>query len=480
MRILLTILLLSTLAFAGRRFNGTTDTISVPGNGTSIDLNNEMTMSVWFNPSVYNSTEQDLVSKWGTTVGNQYELIFNYPTSGKVTAAWKESGVPNQIINTCGTTLTVANVWHHLAATWSVSGGVTSLYLDGSQCIFVSTHGPLISNGHNLILGASDTGTLNPTSAILAEVCIYNVALGNAEIASMAKGTPCSRIRTTALAGYWPMTGAGSSVSLTSLNLDQTHTGWQYAPPCVGPSCAGGTGTATVTSYTLNNATPSLDGNSGLFSFTCSPNCGSLTSGQTTNVLWPWKQGANNNYTNFLGTYNIYIPSITNITALEFDQFQFNGGQRYMMGSECDKSGNWRIWNQLTGSWVSTSVACTIFVANTWHSIVWATHRIPGDTSCASSMPCMYYDSLIVDGVAYSGFTQQPSGTSADADNNGIQFQIDQDFTAGTSSVYMDQMSLTTSVPGEPDASGNHNNGTVIGTTVAQHCPCNPPAGGRQ
>lgn len=179
------------------------------------------------------------------------------------------------------------------------------------------------------------------------------------------------------------------------------------------------------------------------FTLNCVPNCGALTSGQTTNVLWPRKVGINNNYVTFIGTYNIFIPSITNITALEFDQFQFNSGQRYMMGSECDKGGNWRIWNQLTGSWVSTSVSCSLFTANTWHSVVWATHRIPGDTSCASSNPCMYYDYLIVDGNQFTGFTKQPSAPSADPDNNGIQFQIDQDFTGGTSNVFMDEMSLS-------------------------------------
>lgn len=251
------------------------------------------------------------------------------------------------------------------------------------------------------------------------------------------------------------LTTAHAQTTVTYSNLDDSLSGWQYNPPCQGPACAGGTGTPTSTSLTINNPTPSLDGESAEFTLNCVPNCGALTSGQTTNVLWPNKVGANNNWTQFLGIYHINIPSITNITALEFDQFQFNNGQRYMMGSECDKGGNWRIWNQLTGSWVSTSVSCGIFTANIWHSITWATHRIPGDTSCASSNPCMYYDSLTVDGTQYTGFSPQPSAASADPNNNGIQFQIDQDFTGGTSSVYVDEMSLTVAnqVPPAP-ASG--------------------------
>jgi hypothetical protein len=179
-----------------------------------------------------------------------------------------------------------------------------------------------------------------------------------------------------------------------------------------------------------------------------------LPSGETTNVLWPWKYGANNAITNYLGTYHVYLTNVSNIQALEYDQFGFHNagspGNRFMQGSECDNpsltAGFWRIWNAKTASWVTTSVPCTIFTANTWHSIVWSTSVDPVTSTSCSGSPCMHYLGLTVDGVAQSGFPiTEPSGTSSDPDNNGIQFQIDCSSAAGTCSEYIDEMSLVMS-----------------------------------
>jgi hypothetical protein len=248
----------------------------------------------------------------------------------------------------------------------------------------------------------------------------------------------------------YPSTGTvptSGSFTNTFPNLDDSLSGWQYPMPCYGPSCAGGTGTATAYFQTINNASPSLDGESMEVGFTAQSG---LSSGQTTNVLWPNKVGANSSATSFLGTYNVYLPTVSTIQALEFDQFQFLGGQRFMMGSECDSStlagGYWRIWNQYTTSWVTTTVPCTLLTtAAAWHSVVWATHRVPGDTSCTGGNPCMYYDSLTVDGVVHTLNLTEPSAPVSETDNIGIQFQIDAGYTATTVSAYLDEMSLAVS-----------------------------------
>jgi hypothetical protein len=207
-KLLVLLLCLCPWSFAGRTYNGTTDTISVPGIGTVIDLTTEVTLMAWIKTGSISSTEQDIVSKWGPTVGNQYELLINFPSSGNVSAGWHEAAVPGTIVNTCTTNISTPNVWHHIAAVWSVSQGFTSIFLDGGSCGTVATHGPLISNGANLILGAGDTGTRLPFVGTMAEVCIYNVILSTPEIGTAAHGTPCSKLHTTALAGYWQMTGA--------------------------------------------------------------------------------------------------------------------------------------------------------------------------------------------------------------------------------------------------------------------------------
>lgn len=221
-------------------------------------------------------------------------------------------------------------------------------------------------------------------------------------------------------------------------NIDDTLTGWGK----VGFPQAGGTCTDTANSQTINNASPSLDGASMLLSVT-GPSC----PGHTTNLLWYWNAGANGSATHFTSTWNVNIPSTTLIQENEFDTKQFIGGHRWFWGSQCAPGGVWDIWDQLHGAWVATTAACTL-TAGTWHTIIWQVHRVPGDTSCASSEPCDYYDSLTVDGVNITpggGFPPQPSGSSSDADNTGIDTQIDLNSAGGTATEYLDEVSFTAS-----------------------------------
>jgi len=217
-------------------------------------------------------------------------------------------------------------------------------------------------------------------------------------------------------------------------NLDDSYTSWQYSPPCYGTACAGGTGTASSFVFVIDNSVPSLDGQSLKIGFT-GP---TLTDGETTNVLWPRKVGANNSATWFVGTWAFYLPSTSNITALEVDQFQFNSGQRFMFGTECDLGAFLRIWNQLTTSWVATTVACPVFTTNTWHTGQFVTHRVPGDTSCASGNPCMHFDTFTMDGVVHNLNLTEPSAPSSDPDNTGFQFQIDMNASGGNVLEYLD------------------------------------------
>jgi hypothetical protein len=186
-----------------------------------------------------------------------------------------------------------------------------------------------------------------------------------------------------------------------------------------------------------------------LISLSCDSACRSgLTAGETQNVLWPYKLSANNSLLYFTDSYYIYLPSVTNIQALEYDMFQFTG-TRYMFGSECDNpsytSGKWRIWNSAGGSWVSTAAPCTLFASpGVWHLIEWQVHRVSGDTGCGGD-PCMYYDQLTVDGVNYGPFTSEPATTSSDPDAFGIQFQIDARYNSTTAVEYLDEVNFTVS-----------------------------------
>jgi Chitobiase/beta-hexosaminidase C-terminal domain len=236
-------------------------------------------------------------------------------------------------------------------------------------------------------------------------------------------------------------------------NLDDSLTGWQN-PPCSnlnppGSFCAGGSGTPGTSpppSQTINNTSPSLDGDSMLVSFVGQSGLGS---GQTTNVLWPWKAPSfDNNATYFYGIYHFYYPSVTNLQAQEADQFKFdNANNRYMMGLECDSAslatGKIRTWNQLTSSWVTQSDNCTILTSGTWHTLEMVTHTDPPSSTACSGHPCYHYDAVVQDGVTTGPYTAEPSAVVSETPNNGIQPQLDGSAAGGTVSEYIDEMSLT-------------------------------------
>jgi hypothetical protein len=236
-------------------------------------------------------------------------------------------------------------------------------------------------------------------------------------------------------------------------NLDDSSANWGQG---CGNAIAGGTGVPTSgPTQGFINPTPSLDGNSMEISFTGQV----LGGGNTTNCLWWNKVGANNAILYLTGIYHVYIPSETNIQALEYDQFIFDNGNRYMEGSQCVIGGLWQVWNQCTG-WVNTSpsLSCSLSI-NTWHSIVWNTHRDTNSSTACGGHPCMYYDQLTIDGVAHGPFTSQQSCPSGDPDNIGIQAQIDTTSAGGFTNEFIDEMSLQTALaPTTPPSFTSANN----------------------
>lgn len=292
----------------------------------------------------------------------------------------------------------------------------------GSQCAG-GTGVPVSSGLVNTTLTTAVTSTGSQTVHVASST---GIAVNQALLIGTVGGTTPESV---------VVTGIGSGTF--TANFSYTHTTTTPVTCC-------------YISQTNGITTPSLDGKSMKLSFV-GP---SLPSGQTTNVLAPYKVGANNNAVTYIGVHHVYLPTVSNIEAVELDQFGFHNGHRYMMGSECDSpatsTGYWRIWNQAAnsggGAWVQTTVPCTILTtAATWHQIQWNTHIDPITSTACSGQPCMYYDELTVDTVTYPINLAEPSYPSGDGDNNGIQFQLDIGAAGGTGTIYEDEMSLTLS-----------------------------------
>lgn len=224
----------------------------------------------------------------------------------------------------------------------------------------------------------------------------------------------------------------------SATNVDDSTAGWRYcwAGGVGAQNCSpGGTGNVTVgPTQTAPNASPSVDGSSLLNGFTGTA---------FTDVLFLYEAGAHNTAATFVADYQAYVTATAQ--DLEFDTYQYLHASldEFMWGSQCHIGGFWQIWNSLAGTWNNTTVACT-FSLNTFHHIQWYVHRIPGDTSCTGH-PCMYYDTLVIDGVVNSINTTYPAGIlpGTFADMTGLNFQLDTNGGGGAISQSVDQVSLT-------------------------------------
>lgn len=213
---------------------------------------------------------------------------------------------------------------------------------------------------------------------------------------------------------------ATQRIGAAFLDVDDSLQGWK--PVCILPDCnPGGSGIPTATSQTVGNANPSKDGKSMKVS---------VSGPSYTNALWTQISERNDARVRFNLSAWVRPSQNANVAgSFEFDLFQFasSTGIEYMWGSQCNQVNHlWQVFDQLNGRWVNTSVPCSL-TANQWSYIRWNVHRGPtGDVSC-EGMPCMYYDSLTVNGVLHVVNVKYPAGHLPHgwSSANGFQVQID-------------------------------------------------------
>ena len=208
-------------------------------------------------------------------------------------------------------------------------------------------------------------------------------------------------------------------------NNIQNRGNWSY---CHDPGCAGGSGQG---SYWMaqHQGSPSRSGSSSEF----------YNSGVWANALYWQKVGAYDNAHNLLWDFWIYVDSNSqNATqALEFDSFQFVGGYNYMIGSQCDYgSGTWDTWNETSGHWIHSNVACHKFSVNGWHHIQW--YVTTNHTNHTYT-----YVTLVVDGLSRPVNKTYSAKDLNWADNIGVQYQLDVNASGRGYTEWFDQVKLT-------------------------------------
>lgn len=218
--------------------------------------------------------------------------------------------------------------------------------------------------------------------------------------------------------------------SPTSITNIQNMIGWAWCTAELnGHACASGRGNAT-SAMNSNQPQPSLSGSSAKFDI-------GGPSGYS-NALW-WKSLGGGTLLK-VSTYSMdfYITDGKLPEALEFDVNQSFGGVRYTWGTECSykDSKKWDVWDPSTLVWVATKVPCKPLSSQAWHHLEWKFERVNDQ---------VHYISITLDGKTTPVdmyFDPQQGWNQEDLD---IAFQMDGDFRQDPYSVWLDNVTLTTS-----------------------------------
>lgn len=134
---------------------------------------------------------------------------------------------------------------------------------------------------------------------------------------------------------------------------------------------------------------------------------------------------------------DFYVTDASVTSALEFDISLFMDGITGMtFGTQCAhlQDGDWDIWNNGTGQWVSTGVPCQF--ANGWNHVTIELQRETNNDTL--------YQSITLNGKTYALNKEYPP-TTAPAGWWGLaaNYQMDSDAQGAPFKTYMDNLSIT-------------------------------------
>jgi len=178
---------------------------------------------------------------------------------------------------------------------------------------------------------------------------------------------------------------------------------------------------------TQQQASPSLDGSSTLFSYDGGP--------AFSHILWSRYLSGNGSAANFVLDMYYYIDRPANSQALEFAANQQLSNQWYKFSTQCDfADGLWRLWDSANQGWVGTSAPCTRPPANTWQHLTFEYQRADAQA---------VFVAITVNGQKYSinqSFNPEANSGSASVT---VHFEMDGNGAAQAYNVWVDQMTLS-------------------------------------
>jgi hypothetical protein len=184
------------------QFNGTNQfvsTASAPIDG----LTYPFSIACWFRPS--NITSTGVMVSMAPSSGNYWSIVAAGGIAGDPVAAYhsSETVAVRAGLSTSGYT---ANVWNHGCAVFSESNSRTAYLSGGSAGTNTTSEGSVLAATEINVAARRLTGVLGTYfNGQIAEVGIWNVALTAEEIASLADGMTCDKVRPQSLVFYAPL-----------------------------------------------------------------------------------------------------------------------------------------------------------------------------------------------------------------------------------------------------------------------------------
>lgn len=168
-------------------------TASAPASG------HPMTIACWFNTA---AGSQVAVSVGVSSGVHRNQVAIQQSGASVLSQAQTFGSTSNGASNGVNAT---ANVWNHAASVFS-SASSRIAYTNGTAGTENTTNVGSINAANSIVIGARWNSTIGAFfSGDIAEVGIWDVALTAAEIASLAKGITCDRIRPDNLVFYAPL-----------------------------------------------------------------------------------------------------------------------------------------------------------------------------------------------------------------------------------------------------------------------------------
>ena len=158
-----------------------------------------LTLACWFNAS--QTTTSDYLVSVGNAANSYCALAIFGASAGDFVGAFDLGTTgPNFAYSTSGYT---ANIWTHAAGVWSGLNSRTAYINGGNSGTNSSIQSALTLNLSQI--GANAITPTNRMNGLIAEVGIWNTNLIDAEIASLAKGMTCDKVRPQNLVFYAPL-----------------------------------------------------------------------------------------------------------------------------------------------------------------------------------------------------------------------------------------------------------------------------------